>query len=147
MLYTPQDWYWIIGSDTSRAWSSAAGAYVTEWDLDRVTRIDTEQSLSDVLRPYGLLLPAPTQDDYASAVQAHIDGTARSKGYADGFSLASYVPSTVLTWQAEAKAFVTWRDAVWSYAYAQLAAVEAGSRPKPSISDLITELPAITWPA
>lgn len=92
--------------------------------------------------------PLPlTADRYAEAIQSHIDGTARSKGYADGFSIASYGASTVPAWAAEAQAFVAWRDAVWVYAYAQLSAVEAGTRPQPSISGLIAELPAITWPA
>ncbi len=30
--YNPSDWFWIVGGDESRAWSSAAGAYVGVWD-------------------------------------------------------------------------------------------------------------------
>ncbi len=146
MTFTPDDWFWIVGGNEARAWSSAAGAYVAEWDAERVTRIDTEQSLTDVLRPYGLTLPAPTQADYAAAIQVHIDATAQSKGYADGVALASYIASTVATWQAEAAVFVPWRDAVWVSAYAQLAAVQQGT-PPPSIAQVIAGLPVIEWPS
>lgn len=63
--YDPHDWYWFIGKDRSQAWSSAAGALVGsgEVDVGRVTTIDTAESLSDVLRQYGLRVPKPTRDD------------------------------------------------------------------------------------
>jgi hypothetical protein len=32
MLYTPTNWYWIVGGDDRRVWSSAAAAYVTPDD-------------------------------------------------------------------------------------------------------------------
>lgn len=91
--------------------------------------------------------PPPTEAEFAAAIQAHIDAVARSKNYADGFALASYVNSTVPGWASEAQAFVVWRDQVWVYAYTELAKVQAGARPRPTIKDLIAELPAITWPA
>ena len=56
-MYAPQKWFWIVGGDESRAWSSEAGAYVTEWDNRRVARIASEQQLSDLLRLYGLAVP------------------------------------------------------------------------------------------
>jgi len=91
--------------------------------------------------------PLPPLEAYSAAIQAHIDATAQSRQYADGFALASYVNSTVPAWAAEAQAFVAWRDQVWVYAYTELAKVQAGTRPQPSIAELIAELPAITWPA
>lgn len=56
-MYEPAAWFWIVGGDTSRAWSSAAGAYVASWDAARVTRIASASDLSDVLGYYGL--PGP----------------------------------------------------------------------------------------
>lgn len=90
--------------------------------------------------------PPPTQDDYSAAIQYRIDVTARERGYADGYALASYVPSSIPAWAAEALSFVAWRDAVWIYAFTELAKVQAGQRPQPTIADLIAELPAIQWP-
>jgi hypothetical protein len=144
-LYNPRSWFWIVGGDETRAWSSAAGAYVTEWDAQRITRIANETELSDVLRSKGLTVPAPTQQDYAAAVQKHIDALAVSRGYADGVALAGYVASNVATWAYEAHAFIAWRDAVWDYVYAQLAAVQAGQRQQPTVQGLIGELPSVDW--
>jgi hypothetical protein len=70
--YTPHDWFWVVGDDLSRAWSSAAGAYVSEWDQERTTRIDTEQNLSDVLRPYGLRAPTASINDVRAEAQRRI---------------------------------------------------------------------------
>ena len=145
--YDPQDWFWIVGGDMSRAWSSAIGAYVASYPEDRVTRIASEAELSDVLRAYGLTVPAPVEADYSSAIQTHVDATARARGYSDGYGLASYLASQVPQWAAEAIAFVAWRDAVWLYAYQELSKVQAGQRAQPAVTELIGELPAITWPA
>lgn len=145
--YSPFKWFWIVGGDESRAWSSAAGAYVMSWPVDRVTRIASEAELRDVLNPFGLPSPIITVDDYAAAIEAHTNAVARVRGYRDGDRLASYVGSTNAVWAAEAHAFAAWRDGVWAHAYAQMAAVEAGQRPQPSVADLVAELPVISWPS
>jgi len=85
--------------------------------------------------------------DYRSAIQAHVDATARARDYDSGVSCASWVASTNPAWSAEAQAFVAWRDAVWAYAYTELAKVEAGQRTQPTIDALLVELPAMAWPA
>lgn len=143
----PRDWYWVVGSDEGRAWSSAAGEYVTDYPLGSVTRILNEQELTDVLKALGMPGPVLTQTDYSDAIQAHVDAAARSHSYADAESLASYVSSTVPGWAAEAQAFVAWRDAVWVHAHTELARVLAGERAQPTVMSLIAELPAIEWPA
>lgn len=89
----------------------------------------------------------PKQEDYAAAIQAHVDDAARARGYHDGFALAGYATSTVEAWAAEAAAFIAWRDAVLSYVYAQLALVQASARAQPTIEGLLAELPPIAWPA
>lgn len=89
----------------------------------------------------------PGQDSYAAAVQSHVDGVAALRGYANGFALASYVPSSVTAWAAEASTFVAWRDAVWLYVYTQLAAVQSQQRSQPTPAELVAELPVIQWPA
>ncbi len=90
--------------------------------------------------------PAPTEADYQIAIQNLIDQTAQSRQYADGVALAGYVNSTVQTWSAEATAFIMWRDSVWIYAYGELAKVQAGQREQPSVAEIVSELPVITWP-
>lgn len=87
--------------------------------------------------------PDPTLEDYRRAIQSRIDETAQAKSYDSGNSLASYVASTNPHWAAEAHAFVGWRDAVWSYAYAELDKVMNGEREQPSVDEFVEELPVI----
>lgn len=87
-----------------------------------------------------------TADDYAAALQEHIDATANTRGYGNGVMLASYAASTNAVWAAEATAFIAWRDAVWLAAYTELAAVQSGAHPAPTIAAFIAGLPAIAWP-
>lgn len=90
--------------------------------------------------------PPPTQDVYALAVQGHIDNVARTRGYSDGYSLASYVTSSNVGWASEAATFVRWRDDVWEYVFAQLAAVQSQQRLQPTPQELLTEIAEIVWP-
>lgn len=143
--YNPRNWFWVVGGDESRAWSSADGSYTQNYPQDRLTRIATATDLNDVLRPYGLALPSPTQNDYKDAIQAHLDATARGRSYADGVSFASYKDSTNPQWALEATTFIAWRDQVWASAYTTLASVLAGQQPQPTMSELIGSLPEIAW--
>lgn len=102
--------------------------------------------VGDGNRPASYTPPVPTEADYSAAIQAHVDGTARLCGYADGVACCSYHDSSNPTWAAESAAFKAWRDSVWSYAFTQLAAVQSNQREQPTVAELIAELPAITWP-
>lgn len=90
--------------------------------------------------------PELSVSDYENAIQAHVDTAARSKQFRDGVTLASYVASTNAQWAGEAAAFVAWRDAVWGYAYSELARVQAGQRAQPTVAQILAELPVIDWP-
>lgn len=59
MQYDPFNWYWIVGGDEGRAWSSSASAYVLQWPNDSITRISSEEDLSEVLAAYSLKGPVP----------------------------------------------------------------------------------------
>ena len=93
-------------------------------------------------------LPAdpPTIDDFTHAVQAHLDGFARTRNYDGILSAATYATSTVPKFQAEGQYAVEARDATWAKCYEILAAVEGGTRPMPTMGELIAELPVLTWP-
>ncbi len=90
---------------------------------------------------------AATMELFRSAIQRHVDTTAQSRRYDSGHALASYIASTNKQWSAEAAAFVTWRDAVWVYAYAELDKVLAAEHEQPTVDAFIGELPVIEWPA
>ncbi len=71
MNYNPANWYWVVGGDETRAYSSASAAYVPASDATFMawladenipTAIDTEAALNDVLLaqyPAGALHPSP----------------------------------------------------------------------------------------
>lgn len=66
----PRDWHWIVGGDESRFWSSAAGAYVSQVpEGSGVTRIASEEELSEVLAAYGLPGPVVRMPDRVTARQ------------------------------------------------------------------------------
>lgn len=83
---------------------------------------------------------------FEAAIQGIVDAAPAERLFRDGVTLASYVASTNPQWAAEAQAFVAWRDAVWAYAYTELAKVLSGEREIPVVEDFIAELPAIVWP-
>lgn len=92
--------------------------------------------------------PVNEAQEYAAAViesarqliDGHVEAYARSKGYNDAASFASYVSSGVPQWAAEAKAFVAWRDAVWVTAYSKMAEVQGGGS-APTAEELFQLLP------
>ncbi len=97
--------------------------------------------------PYEPPPVVPSLDDYRRAIQAHVDATAQARGYDGGASCASYAGSTFPAWAAEATAFVSWRDAVWAHAHAELEKVQNGTRHQPDIAAIIAELPPMAWPS
>ena len=88
--------------------------------------------------------PEQMQAAYTAAIEAHVEATARARGYTSAVSCATYAASTIPAWQAEGAAFVAWRDAVWTAALAMLAAVQAGGAIPESP---IAGLPEMEWPA
>ena len=77
-------------------------------------------------------------------IQIHIDSTAKTKGYNDAVSCASYATCANAAWQAEAIALISWRDACWVYAYNLLAQAQAGGA-IPTIDEVMSGLPVISW--
>lgn len=95
--------------------------------------------------------PVPSLDEVRAqltlAVQAHLDRTAKERGYDGILSCSTYATSTNVQFAAEGQACVSWRDVVWVACYAIMADVLAGNRPVPTEGELIAELPAMAWPA
>jgi len=112
-----------------------------------VCGVDTAQEAEALWTAAQTAPPTVGVPEYVAAIDAHIERVAQEKAYSGAVGLASYVGSTVPQWQAEAQVFVAWRDAVWSYAYAQFALVQSGQRTAPTIDELIAELPVIAWPS
>lgn len=95
-------------------------------------------------------VPAPTTLEeltkvYTDAVQNHLDVGARARGYDNIVSACSYAGYTN-AFEAEGISFGQWRAACWVYCYAELAKVEVGTRPLPTIPEILAELPARVLP-
>lgn len=94
--------------------------------------------------------PPPTAEQiiaqYTGAVQQHLDTFARTRNYDGILSAATYATSTVPKFKAEGQYALEARDATWAKCYEILAAVEAGSRPIPTLDELLAELPVLAWP-
>jgi hypothetical protein len=92
---------------------------------------------------------APTQEElvklYEDAVQAHLDETARSKGYDNTYTCLSYLSSTDEQWNREANTFNAWRDSVWRKCHEVLNDYVAGNIEQPTVGELIALLPVIDW--
>jgi hypothetical protein len=92
--------------------------------------------------------PEQLQKRYTDEVQRHLDAAAQALGYDHIASAVTYSEEpAVAKFQAEGRAFRTWRSLVWDYAYGVLDAVQAGDRPLPTIPELIGELPELELPA
>ena len=86
--YDPNDWYWVVGGDETRVFSSASADYVQSddaafqaWLVDGTlpTPIASEESLGDVLAEYSLRpTPAGVLDGYK---EHHVRGITK-KGLA-----------------------------------------------------------------
>ena len=109
----------------------------------------------EVLVPVAALTNTGTEDDpvweavesspevLRAAIDRHVEDQAHALEYNSAAHLAGYATSTVTEWQAEAQAFVAWRDSVWQAAIAMLADAEASGE-VPSVEDVIAALPK--WP-
>ena len=84
--------------------------------------------------------------DFTQRVQQHLDDFARTRGYDGILSACTYATSVNPKFAAEGQYAVEARDATWAKCYEVLAAVEAGSRPMPTLDELLAELPVLTWP-
>ena len=81
-----------------------------------------------------------TEAEIAAAIDAHVEAQSRALGYNSAAACAGYVNSTVEAWAEDARAFIAWRDAVWTTAFAlQRQHEESGT--VPTLEDVLAALP------
>ena len=136
--------YAYTSTESIRRMSDGACVPITGTNADYVEYL---QWVSAGNTPAPYVPHPPTEEDYGSTVQRHVDATAKARGYLDAVTCTSYVASTNAAWKADADVFIAWRDSIWAYVYDQLAAVHAGQRVQPTPADLVAEFPEIAWPA
>jgi hypothetical protein len=127
--------YHVIPND------AVAPAGLWDWAVGEAARLGDDLQFEPGPPPP---TPEQMQAGYTAAIEAHVEATARARGYTSAVSCATYAASTIPAWQAEGAAFVAWRDDVWTAALAMLAAVQAGGAIPESP---IAGLPEMEWPA
>lgn len=86
---------------------------------------------------------------YSSAMQGMLDAKAQERQYDSMLTAVSYLDDPNPAYAAEAAALKAHRSAVWTYALAALADVQAGVRTAPPIEDFLAEVAAacpFSWP-
>jgi hypothetical protein len=100
--------------------------------------------------PVAVNPPPPTAAEviagHAAEIQKRLDDFARTRGYDGILSAATFAASAVPKFAAEGQYAVAARDATWAKGYEILAAVEAGTRPMPTVAEVAAELPVLVWP-
>lgn len=133
------------------AWEQVLDHRGPYWLADRIKHVITALG---VARPTGALLaepePLPPTEvevlaGFESAITAYLNTRAREKGYETILSAAlrAGYPGP---YYDEGVVAATWMDNVWHYCYTALAEVKAGTRPQPTVDQLILELPILVWP-
>lgn len=126
---------------------------VCYWDADlqqQMTRDCTPEEIAEIDARKAAAIAAATAETearYSAAVQARLDAFARERGYDGILSACTYATSTVPRFAADAARAVSLRDETWDSCYTILAEVQAGTRPVPTLAELVAELPVLTWPA
>lgn len=83
------------------------------------------------------------QKQLTDAVQGVLDKKAQELLYDNCLSVCSYIDTGVPKFDAEGRAFRSWRSQVWANGYEILAQVQAGERGIPTEAELIAELPEL----
>ena len=121
-----------------------------EWCNNNNAHIDETTKDGAVERTFEIVVnQPPTVEEqkaaYEFAVQSHLDAIARTRGYNNTYMCLSYLNSTNEIWKRESNAFNVWRDSVWRKAYEILNTFKTGEIEKPTIDEVIAQLPKIDW--
>jgi hypothetical protein len=108
-----------------------------EWYLYRANAARDGVELAPVVAPVAAPL---SLDDYRNAIQRHLDAKAHANFY-DDIKSAALRAGYPGPFHAEGVRYAQWMDACWAKGYDVLNAVENGTRPAPTLAQLINELP------
>lgn len=119
---------------------------ISKWDVPNVPEPTVEELEAEIPQYQRQFDVETFKKDIDAKVLALLNSTAQSHGYSDSQSIVGYVSSTNTQWQAEAQAFVSWRDQVWEHVYIEYMAIDAGGS-IPNNDEFMATLPQIVWPS
>ena len=85
-------------------------------------------------------------EEYQTAVQKRLDDFAQTRNYDGILSACTYATSLVERFKIEGQYCVNARDTTWAKCYEILDAVNSNSRHMPTLEQLMSELPILSWP-
>jgi hypothetical protein len=135
-----ESWHIMFGQDSQD--SPIVIKYWAVPDIAQPTEAELEAEIPQYQRQFDVETFKKDIDFKAGVL---LNSTAQSRGYSDSQSIASYVSSSNVQWQAEAQAFIAWRDQVWEHVYIEYMAIDAGGS-IPNENEFIASLPQIVWP-
>lgn len=120
--------------------------YTVRDDGDGVLYIDKwNQTLGELPTPELLsqweqeLIPIALIKQASDYIRQLIEDKPKERHYDSVTTICTYVNSSNALWQAEAQAFIDWRDSVLAYAYSQMAG-------NISLETFINNIPEMVWP-
>ena len=92
----------------------------------------------------------PTEEEIqkmlTDGVQNYMDSKVQERNYDNVHTcVGTYLYSPIEKFRKEAEAVRDWVSYVWEKCYAILAEVKAGTRPIPTLEEVIAELPVLVW--
>ena len=118
---------------------------ISKWDVPNVPEPTVEELEAEIPQYQRQFDVETFKKDIDTKVSTLLNSTAQSRGYSDSQSIVGYVSSSNVQWQAEAQAFVSWRDQIWERVYIEYMAIDAGGS-IPNEDEFMASLPQIVWP-
>lgn len=136
----PAPFQWVYTSDQPEHNSITQGVQEVEPKQDETGKWYTQYRVYDYTASIVF-------DWFARNIQWKLDEFAKTRGYENITSLATYSTSTNSKFIIEGQYGVQVRDQMWATLYQILAEVETGTRPMPqSFEEIEQELPQLEWP-
>lgn len=129
--------------DTIQVVVNDEGERIAVWDHPTLLQ-PTQAQLDAATEPPPS--PAVVQQAVVDAVQKRLDDFARTRQYDSILSACSYSTSKNAKFGAEGQCCVDARDTHWAKCYEIMSAVQAGTRPMPTVEEVLAEMPALMWP-
>lgn len=121
--------------------------HISYWAVPNVEQPTEEYLYSQEAaceQPYAVLM---LNQQILPQLQILLDTTAQKKMYSSALYCLSFYNSSNPSWQADAAAFSTWRDAIRTYYFTQYAIFSQPGAPVPSLSEFMAGVTPMTWPS
>lgn len=129
---------------TIKLQDDGSGAYIKIWD-DSIGPLPDTDTINQWEQEYQNT-PSSLKNIVNEKLWPWLDNKAFSKGYFNSAQCSALVTSSIASVKADAQAFNSWRDQVLLHVNQVYKDINNKVRTKPSLQELLAELPELTWP-